>query len=208
MLYDYLQQNYAPNEPILLADIKLKDISMNTLRQQLKRLVDCGKLKRFDTGIYYLPASSIFKSGSMPSLDQVIRCKYLQTDRKVFGYLTGVAFANQLGLTTQVPTNYEIVTNKATTEYKTTKLGRSRIVLRKPRTQVNADNVKALQFLDLMKEIDLLAEAGGEERSACVMEYMRNSKLSFQSLQTFLPLYPDKVYRNLYETGLLHGISA
>lgn len=208
MLYEYLQQNYAPSEPILISEIQMDGVSMNNVRQQIKRLTDSGKLRRFDTGIYYLPAPSLFKSGSAPSLAKVIECKYLRGGQDCCGYLTGVAFANQIGVTTQVPMIYEVVTNKATTECKKTTLGRTRILLRKPRAMVTAVNAKPLQLLDFLKEVDLLAEAKGRELSQRVLEYMRRSGVSFQDLEPYLPLYPDKIFRNMYETGLLYGASA
>ena len=208
MLYDDLQKNYALNEPILISEIKLDGVSMNNIRQQVKRLVDSGKLKRFDTGIYYLPAPSLFKSGTAPSIMKVIDCKYLREGQACCGYLTGVAFANQIGMTTQVSMTYEVVTNKAKTEYKKTKLGRTNIILRKPRTAVNAANAKALQLLDFLKEINLLAEVTGAELSQKIRAYMRRSGVLFEDLQPYLPLYPDKIFRNVYETGLLYGISA
>ena len=208
MLYAYLQENYALNEPIIVSDINIPGMTKNTIRQQIKRLTDNGKLNRFATGIYYMPAPSMFKSGSAPSLTQVIARKYMQTGQEVFGYLTGVAFANRVGITTQVPAGYEIVTNRATTEYKKTKLGRSSVVLRKPRTPVNASNVKALQFLDMMKEVDLLSECTNDELAQRIRDYMCRSSLSFKELQPYMSLYPDKLYRNMYETGLLNGISA
>ena len=37
MLYDDLQKNYALNEPILISEIKLDGVSMNNIRQQVKR---------------------------------------------------------------------------------------------------------------------------------------------------------------------------
>ena len=46
--------------------------------------------------------------------------------------LEGFFFANQLGLTTQVPGVYEVYTNKATTEYRETQLANLRVILRKP----------------------------------------------------------------------------
>ena len=139
---------------------------------------------------------------------KIIDCKYLRDRQACCGYLTGVAFANQIGMTTQVPMTYEVVTNKAKTEYKKTKLGRTNIILRKPRTAVNAANAKALQLLDFLKEIDLLAEVTGAELSQKIRAYMRRSGVLFEDLQPYLPLYPDKIFRNMYETGLLYGISA
>lgn len=43
----------------------------------MKKLTESGQLKRFDTGIYYIPKKSMFRSGSTLSVDEVIRRKYL-----------------------------------------------------------------------------------------------------------------------------------
>ena len=103
---------------------------------------------------------------------------------------------------------YEVVTNKATTECKKTTLGRTHILLRKPRAMVTATNAKPLQLLDFLKEAELLSEVKGQELSQRILAYMRRSSLSFQDLEPYLSLYPDKIFRNMYETGLLYGISA
>ena len=55
MLYDYLKDMYGENEPIFVADIKYGDTPMNSIRQQVKKLTDEGYLKRYDTGIYFIP---------------------------------------------------------------------------------------------------------------------------------------------------------
>ena len=80
MLYDYLRETYGENEPIFVSDIRYKDCSMNYIRQQIKRLTDSGELKRYDTGIYFIPGRSIFKSGPQLSRDKVIEQKYLKAD--------------------------------------------------------------------------------------------------------------------------------
>lgn len=63
-LYEYLLKNYKPNEPIFLADLQIEGMSRANLRQQIKKLTDAGKVKRFDNGVYFLPKKTIFKSGS------------------------------------------------------------------------------------------------------------------------------------------------
>lgn len=202
MLYEYLQSNYSPNEPILASELQIEGINKNNLLQQLKRLTDAGKICRYGKGIYYLPAQSVFKSGTAPSAMKIIERKYLGSGQ---GYITGVAFANQIGATTQMPMVYEIATNKATSSYKKLMLGGNRIVLRKPRAKVTLENCLALQLLDLLKDVDLLAESPKEELRERLLAYMRKKGLTFKALQPFLPLYPDKIYKNLYETGLLSG---
>lgn len=54
-VYSYLQKNYNMNEPIFLTELNIPGIKSVSLRQQLKKLTDDGRVKRFDTGIYYLP---------------------------------------------------------------------------------------------------------------------------------------------------------
>jgi len=50
-LYEYLLENYKPNEPIFLAELQIEGMSRANLRQQIKKLTDAGKVKRFDNGV-------------------------------------------------------------------------------------------------------------------------------------------------------------
>nr|MBQ4455724.1 hypothetical protein [Clostridia bacterium] len=206
-VYSYLQEKYIQNEPILLSEINIPGLKPVSLRQQLKKLTEDGRLKRFDTGIYYLPKKSMFHFGSMLSPDEVIRKKYLMDGESSCGYLSGLMFANQLGLTTQVPMAYEVYTNKATTDYRDTTLGSLRVIIRRPYIEVNDSNVSALQFLDLLKEVSDISELDREELTERLTGYMKISGLSFDTLQQYFPYYPDKIYRNMYEVGLLNGVA-
>lgn len=208
MLYEYLLENFGENTPILVSDIQIDGLSDNALRQQIKKLTDSGELKRFDTGVYFIPKDFGFQSASTISSAQVIEKKYLKGADGVCGYLSGLKFANQIGVTSQVPFVYEIVSNKASRDYREIVVGKSRVVLRKPRVTVSDENYRVLQFLDLMKDVDLIAEYTGESLTNRLLVYMEACNILFSDLKQYLPLYPDKVYRNLYETGLLHGISA
>ena len=130
----------------------------------------------------------------------------MENNDKRCGYIGGVAFANQLGLTTQVPMTYEVVTNKATKDYRETKLANSRIILRKPRVTIDENNYRILQFLDLIKDIDYYSEVSGEELQKRLIAYMTGCAMMFSDLEPYLQYYPDRIYKNLYETRLLYGI--
>lgn len=207
IVYDYLKNQYSPNEPIFLSDIDIPEVKAVSVRQQLKKLVEDGRVKRFDTGVYYLPMESVFRSGSTLSVDDVIRKKYLQDGDKCCGFVSGVMFANRIGITTQVPAIYEITTNKATTDYRETKLGNIRIIIRKPYVEVSDDNVHVLQFLDLMKEIVDVSEIEGSDLTKRLTAYMKRIGIDFDMLKPYLSSYPERIYRNMYEVGLLNGIS-
>ena len=206
-LYTYLRKRYKENEPIFLAALAVPDMQDAVVRQQMKKLTDDGLLKRFDTVIYYLPKKSLFRSGSAISVDDVIRQKYLMADGEQCGYLGGMMFANQLGITTQVPMVYEVYTNKATTDYRETKIASLRVILRRPYVPVNGENVSELQFLDLMREIVDISELEGQDLTDKLTGYMREKNVSFARLEKYLPYYPDRIYKNMYEVGLLNGIS-
>ena len=206
-VYSYLLKNYGQNEPVFLSELKIPGVKPVSLRQQLKKLTEDGRLKRFDTGIYYLPKKSMFRFGSMLSPDEVIRKKYLIDSGSRCGYLSGMMFANQLGLTTQVPMAYEVYTNKATTDYRDTTLGSLRVIIRRPYVEVNDGNASALQFLDLIKEIRDISELDGVDLRERLTNYMKANGLGFDTLQQYFPYYPDRIYKNMYEVGLLNGVA-
>lgn len=207
-VYEYIENKYKPNEPIFLAELDIPDMKPVSVRQQMKKLTEEGRLKRFDAGIYYIPKKSMFRSGSTLSIDEVIRKKYLQDGVNRCGYVGGILFANQLGLTTQVPALYEVYTNKATTEYRETKLANLRVILRKPYCEIDTENAETLQFLDLIKEVVDISEVNGEELTKRLLGYMKKKNIGFESMKPFLPYYPDRIYKNMYEVGLLNGVSA
>lgn len=206
-VYEYIENKYKPNEPIFLAELDIPDMKPVSVRQQMKKLTEEGRLKRFDAGIYYIPKKSMFRSGSTLSIDEVIRKKYLQDGVNRCGYVGGILFANQLGLTTQVPALYEVYTNKATTEYRETKLANLRVILRKPYCEIDTENAETLQLLDLIKEVVDISEVGGEELTKRLLGYMKKKNIGFESMKPFLPYYPDRIYKNMYEVGLLNGVS-
>lgn len=203
MLYEYLVERYQPNEPIFLSDINL-DISEGNLRQMFKTLCDNGKLERFDKGIYYLPKASRLKSKVPLGTDIVMKYKYICRNGKVDGYYTGFTFANQLGITTQVPFLIEIVSNNASARVREINLKGRRILLRKARVEVDESNYRVLQFLDLLKDIDLYADEENITVSECLKNYVISEGMTKQELDQYISLYPDKIYRNMYEKGLFN----
>lgn len=209
MLYEYLKYKYQPNEPIFLSNLNIEGMSYNNLRQQIKKLVDSRLLVRYDAGIYFIPEPTIFKSGSQLSFNRVVKEKYLLNESKEqCGYISGVYFANAVGLTTQVPMKYDIVTNKATKDYREVKLAQFTIIVRKPKIEVTSANHLTLQFLDLIKDIDSLAELEGASLNNKLKDYIQKTNLQFKEIEKYLEYYPDKIYKNMYKVGILSGTSA
>ena len=208
-LYQYITENYKENEPFFLSDIQIEGMTENNILLltaiEKAGTTDSEKVKRFDKGIYYLPQPSIFKSGARPTLERVLEYKYLCDKSNRCGYISGLLFFNQLGLTTQVPMQYEIVTNKATNEYRETFLAKSRIIIRKPKVPVTEENYMALQFLDMLKDVDVYSEMSGIALQKRLYQYMRKVGLRISDLESYFPYYPDKLYKNLVETRVIYN---
>ena len=208
MLYDYLMENYGENTPIFVSELDIEGLNESTLRVQIKKMTDAGMLKRFDTGIYFIPKKTIFKSGSTISAMQVIEKKYLKNKDEVCGYLSGYMLVNMVGLTTQVPVVYEVVSNNATTDYRKIMINKTRVIVRRPKVPVTNENVRILQFLDLIKDVDVYSEEEGNSLKKRVLEIMKKLDITFSALEPYLSFYPEKIYKNMYETGVLAGVSA
>ncbi len=61
MLIEYLKENFEVNTPILIENIKYKEYSSSWLFKELNKFCSCGKISRFDRGIYYIPTETMFR---------------------------------------------------------------------------------------------------------------------------------------------------
>ena len=205
MLYDYLRSQYRPNEPIFLSDVTLPGVSRDAVRQQFKTLCDAGKIVRYEDGVYYIPAQTRLKGGAGLSPDLVALRKYIDRKGSTDGYYSGFTFANQVGASLQVPQVREIVTNRTNSWRRAVRIRNQEFVLRKPRVPVTAENAKALQLLDLFKDLDSYSDLPVSQTALIIRRYMKNAGLTLSQLEAFLPSYPAKTLRMMYEVGLFKG---
>lgn len=201
MLLEYLQRNYKVNEPIFVSDIDLPVTSTN-LRQMFKVLCDSGKIYRYDTGIYYMKGESRLRGGVSLSAGEVARYKYIARNNRVSGYYSGYTFANQLGLTTQVPYIIEIVSNQASANCREVSVKNQKIVLRKPRTEITNENYCILQLLDLLKDLKQYVDDDMLEAAEQIVAYVKSLGIKRKDIDKYIILFPDRVYKYIYEMRL------
>ena len=204
MVYDYIIENYKYGEPIFLSEIPGN--SRDYIRQEMKKLVDEGRMERLYNGVYFLSYVTILGTKGKVLIDKFIEKKYLYADGRTIGYITGLQLANKYGFTTQNPAYYEICSNEATTKQRKQEIDGNTIVVYKPVAEVTEKNKSALQFLDLMTVIDKYSEISGSELVSKLKKYAASVKLDFSVVREYLPLYPDKVYRNIFNGGLMREL--
>lgn len=206
MLLDYLQKNYKVNEPIFVSDIDLPVTDTN-LRQMLKVLCDNGQIFRYDTGIYYMKGVSRLKGGISLSASEVARYKYISRNNQINGYYSGYTFANQLGLTTQVPYTIEIVSNQASAKCREVRLKNQKIMLRKPRAEITKDNYSVLQLLDLLKDWEKYVDDDMSMAAERIRAYIREICIRRTDVDEYIGLFPDRVYKYIYEMRLYNAFA-
>ena len=184
MLYDYILKNYEKDEPIFLSE--LPGDSRDYVRQEMKKLVDDGKLERLFNGVYYLSYTTILGTKGKMSIDKYV-------DKKFIKY----------GFTTQTPACIEVCSNEATTKQRKLCIDGRNLIVYKPITEITKENQTALQFLDLMTTIDKYSEISGNLLRMKLKEFVNILNVDFSIVKRYIALFPDRVYRNIYQGGLM-----
>ncbi len=201
MIYDYIAERYEKGEPIFLSELPGR--SRGYLRLMMKKLVDEGKLERLSNGVYYLPYTTILGTKGKVSMKKYLEKKYLSVNGKMTGYVTGLQLANLYGFTTQNPSCYEVCSNEATTRQRKQIIDGNTVIVYAPPVEITEENKTAIQFLDLMSTIDRYSEISGDELKRKIRRFIEINKVDYEVVKRYLPFFPDKVYRNLYETGVM-----
>ena len=201
MLYDYILKNYEKDEPIFLYE--LPGDSRDYVRQEMKKLVDDGKLERLFNGVYYLSYTTILGTKGKMSIDKYVDKKFIKSNGRVTGYITGIQLANMYGFTTQTPACIEVCSNEATTKQRKLCIDGRNLIVYKPITEITKENQTALQFLDLMTTIDKYSEISGNLLRMKLKEFVNILNVDFSIVKRYIALFPDRVYRNIYQGGLM-----
>jgi len=208
MLKEYLEKAYGYNEPIFISEIQLEGISDNALRQYFKRMVQSGDIIRFDTGVYYLPkASRILKKSYLDPMKVIIR-KYIKNAGETYGYFSGATFANQIGLTTQMPTVLEIVTSRESTKGRIVTVGSQKVRLKRPSIEITSENAGLLQLLDIVSQANLYSEYPEQKTGEILKRYVRNQRYTRESLMNSLPAITGTTAKNLIKWGIIYEFTS
>ena len=208
MLKEYLEKNYGYNEPIFINEIQLEGLSENALRQYFKRMLKSGDLARFDTGIYYLPkASQLLKKSYLDPMKVIVR-KYIKSTTETYGYFAGATFANQIGLTTQMPATLEIVTSKESTKGRTVTVGSQAVRLKRPATAITSENAGLLQFLDAVSRAEKYSELSDPDTGILLKNYAKQQNYSKELLSSVLSGITGSAAKKLIEWGIIYEFTS
>lgn len=204
MLYNYIITNFDKDEPVFLSELPGK--SKGFVRQEMKRLVDEGKVVRLYNGVYFLAYTTILGTKGRVSVDKFLEKRFIAPNGAISGYITGIQLANMYGFTTQNPACIEVCSNKATTKQRKFDIDGRKIIVYKPLAEITEENRTTLQFLDLMSSIDKYSELTGDSLKEKLQQVVKTINIDFDQVKDYISLFPDRVYRNIYQGGLMNEL--
>ena len=207
MLYDYIREHYKEAEPIFFSDLEREDITKSALNQQLKKLCAEGLLQKYDTGVYFVPKKTLLKSTVGPNADMVARYRFISRGDNIDGFYGGNSFANQIGITTQVPNVVEIVSNNTNSSDREVRIGNRRFYVRKPVVKITKENVYVLQMLELLKNLDAYLDYSYADAREKFAEYIAVHRITRKDIDLYIRKYPMSTFKYYYELELDHVLA-
>lgn len=205
-IFNELSAKFNTDEPILIEDIEkmYPQRSRPWIDKAIKTLVDGKQLKRFSTGVYYIPRKTVL-GDSVLNPRKVIAKKYIQNSQDIYGYLGGTSLLNSFGLTTQVPNVITVISNNESTRGRKVEVGSQSVYLCKPPTKITKSNFKTLQFCELIRLIDLDKLDSIEIKN--LENYIKENDISLSSISKYCSVFPDSVSRKILGGPLIEKLA-
>lgn len=178
-LLSEIQNTVKINQPFMIEDISSSNFSYDTIRSMLSLYVKRGDIRRYCQGVYYLPKRTIFGE-TKPTLEEVVKRKYISNKKDVYGYYSGMSLLNGIGLSMQVPIIPEITSTKETTRKKTYVINGRRVITRSSNIRINKNNYLYLQFLDIFR---YATDEEIQNRRDNVIAFFKEKKLKVEELK-------------------------
>jgi hypothetical protein len=211
IILEYIKTNYDNKTPIFVNDIykEFTEISEGTIRSLFKRFSDSGVLEKVDNGVYALPNKESVLGKATVYVSNVIENKYIRNEKgQRIGYISGINFSNQIGLTSQTASVNTIYSNNVSNKKRITTLKNSRLIINAPRVKVTDENYKLLQILDLLNDFEKYSEQDLKTASNKILAFLREIKLKNEEVELIVSNYPLEAQVKFYKIGGANAITS
>ena len=211
IILEYIKTNYDNKTPIFVNDIykEFTEISEGTIRSLFKRFSDSGVLEKVDNGVYALPNKESVLGKATVYVSNVIENKYIRNEKgQRIGYISGINFSNQIGLTSQTASVNTIYSNNVSNKKRMTTLKNSRLIINAPRVEVTDQNYKLLQILDLLNDFEKYSEQDLKTASNKILAFLGEVKLKNEEVELIVSKYPLEAQVKFYKIGGANAITS
>ena len=140
--------NIESGKTFTYKDLNIKKEEYSAASKSIERLIKKEKIKRISTGVFYKPKKTIF--GELKPDEEKIITPYLFKNGKRIAYITGLLLYNKMGLTTQIPKEISIASNKKRIYISKGNIKASAV---KSYAEVTDKNYKLLELIDVIKDL-------------------------------------------------------
>lgn len=102
----------------------------------------------------------------------------------------------------QVPMKKEIVSNNIAAIVREVSIGKQSFIVRRTNVPISDDNVKALQLLELLKNLDSYLDSDYDEARERIKNYALENHITKGDIDKYIRKYPDSTFRYYYEMRL------
>lgn len=193
---ELILSNFAVREPILRDELRaiLKIKNDHSLSQYVSVLLNVGLIKLFQNGIYYIPEKESRFSKLEPSLMDVIEKKYC-ADYK--GFRTGSALLNQHKFTSQVSSNYEILSSNVSSNSRNVKVFDGKASVSSSKLPLDKYNYYYVVFAELIKNIEY-SDYGEEENLVLLRKLFSDFELNKRKMLKILEHYKGNRLQHMH----------
>lgn len=153
-----------------------------------------------------MPYKTILGTKGKISFEKFLEKKFLFNNKENIGFIGGIRLANIYGLTTQNASVYDIYSNAATTNQRALNIEKRKVNIYKTYVKINKDNIKVLEFLELMCNVYKYSELNNDEIKRKINEYIKINNINFKKVKKYIEYYPDVIYKNIYKAGLMNEL--
>ena len=184
---ELIQNNFKVREPILREELKtvLNIENENSFKQYISVLLRIGIIKLFQNGIYYIPDKDKRFSKLEPSLVDVINKRYCANYK---GFRTGAALLNQYKFTSQVSSNYEILSSNVSENCRSIKVFNGKAKVSSSKLPINKQNYYYVVFAELLRNIEF-SDYNEENNLVLLRQLFSELKLNKNKMLNVLEFY-------------------
>lgn len=171
---------YELREPIFFEEL-IKGIESNkgAAYAIINKLKKEGIINQYLKGIYYRPRKTKYGTLSIDR-DLLIKEKYIGENQDK-GYITGPDVWNKWGLTTQVSNRKWISQNVS----RTSTNENLKIFITKSKVEIRKENVKMLQFLDVIEQLNKIPDTSNEKTLKKLIEIYKVQLSVYEKMNIF-----------------------
>ena len=101
----------------------------------------------------------------------------------------------------------EIVSNNIAAIVREVAIGSQSFIVRKTNVPISGENVKVLQLLELLKNLDSYLDSDYDEAREKIKNYSLSNHITRDDIDRYIRRYPDSTFRYYYEMRLDHVLA-